>query len=362
MVSVKPFDFIVLIFTLATFPHMAGRSRAQNVGQDKKIELEQQEKSDVCSIYGCVDANCQAWRQGDFLVRARTTFDSTEISADRSVKGLMTDNEIFTRVIFDLDNRKYLYASWNTGSAIDFTSHPINPEAHRQLFSVIGGISSNGPKGTVLQYRLSRVPRRTNRSYFPDDEDKFLIAINFPDYRGFWQYQKPTEFGKMEAESTVEALKVGRFFHSSSTDSQFTKIVYDCPIGDQPDTVLGYFQTWTFENESMMPVAVVGEGKFKDGSISPGPNFKLSWELLNEVYVLHSSRKRFFDVVDTTSKREKGTRIEDLDFHWFSLNEELDASLFEAEQFQSEQSLLKLVDPRLAGANQLIEPSPDAPK
>lgn len=304
----------------------------------------------ICSIFESPKANCLSWRKGDVLIRKQLSLDTTNFPDSGSIKGLkgrLEKTETMSRIIFDYDNGIFLHINVTVGSKQVFDDDlPTDP----QVISQLTGWMCTGNQGMVASYNTEGGNRlRWNRSQFPEDQDVFLNMIKMPDYRGFWLHGKPVLHGRSHG-SAVRAS--GRDFHSHSIDGEQMKIRYE----KEPKEGEAEFGTpvtlVVFDLESLMPTKFNHFNRRANDSPVQGPTFDIRWKAIGDVYVPTKACSRTYRMI--SAKKEHGPQYDEYQFHWFSLNEDIDTSILDIELFNDREKMVKLVDPILTGADSLL--------
>lgn len=337
-------------------------------------------KEEVCSMLGVPAANGLAMKQGDVLVRERYVFDSVSNGTrgfDRS--GILAEEETFYRLMFDFDAEVFaIYRIFNR-SIIDLGKPETEPEEDGSQvedgpdkYQSLYGACYAGDRSDVFLRHFPGKIQKKPRTEFPEKLAELLFEMRFRDYRlpAFNLRGNPKStagikehFQRLETGDTLKSFRV--------LDSNRVELEFRLPqemhfIPSPHGKISEAFHLLQIDRESMMPVtdATVFMVNKPDGrTIEAGtgggdrkhPPTKFKWKLVNNIHVIQSITNRTLDTYPTPRSMEHeayATRKQD--FHWFSVNEELDEQFFDGSIVEDRKKVLELLDPVKSNAESLL--------
>lgn len=214
---------------------------------------------------------------------------------------------------------------------------------------------------------------RRHRSEYPAATDAFLRNVQFVDCR----FPVLTDGFQALSEEAVELkianMRTGDWFRSARETDGSIDVVLGRRLNPDDVTPEGVTVTderveWRFDKGSGMPLSsrtvrvlntpsgpAESTAAISDSAANPANQF--TWELVNNVYVIMTV-KRFRmsqEILNPSQPPEQADAHRRWDFHWFSVNGELDEALFDGSVLQSREALLAAVDPERTGATSLVE-------
>ncbi len=112
---------------------------------------------------------------------------------------------------------------------------------------------------------------------------------------------------------------------------------------------------FTFDSDSNLPTQISAYGESEEGRSIPHCG-KFEWKAMSGLHVpvrLNGSSYGGYESPD--GKRIDASRTNEINFHWFSINEPIPAELFDEAILSDSKRFQDLIDPRTANATELME-------
>jgi len=337
---------------------------------------------DACSLFEVMLANGMALTSGDVLVRERSFFDSVNGLWGVDEKGMVVDEETFSRLIFDFETGRFAVFLKYHRTRLDLakqstpndssTTGPEPEEFERFYGACVAGGES--PVYSRLFPGARQVKKRTEYSSLESD---FLGKIGFQDYRLFPLNEGANPSEIAAADAMIQRFRTGDSVGSfERVDNGQLEVMIKSPNMMQVPVpegakLKGAGVVWRFDPESQMPVSTKMVFRFKmaDGQdvesstgLGKEAGTRMEWQLMNDVYVIKSARNGSVQSLTGSSGREtKAEVIRRHDFHWFSVNEEVDPRFFDGSLLADRKGFLEIIDPKACGAESLIDREAKSP-
>lgn len=320
---------------------------------------------DASSLLHAVALNNSALRSFDVLIRHEAFQDIASDDYERAV--------VLKRLRFDWDRDRYL------GMTKSISDTLIDGETEEDVwgtatqmsgFVLVAGVSTAGP-----------VPGRMVTTQ--GDARSVFARADVPDLRFGGVAEYPQIFVKTGVagafESIEQALSNGNGFTETTLPDGKIRVTHSTPIFGYPDQRTT--TQWDIAPDSLMPVAHSRAIAFRkpDGSTELKKQYweQIEWEQRADIYVpvritserVSSSLPKKYRKLPMRERLDKAkadgvqatlhpisTTVE---FHWFSVNEPLDAKDFSKAPLSSAAELEKLVDPIASGATTLNDEEAD---
>ncbi len=314
---------------------------AQTNSSEEKDSLEV--KARVCSIFGVVTANAEAIKQGDVLFLERNFYDGFKHYAPTQDGTL--DEFRLVRVVFDDEQGKFLVLSRTISEWLSL--------------------------GDVTDENDGRTIRATERGVFCDSksrihqtkQDNLIYKYNakYPFPESSWiLYEDPRTAG-MDVNSlgtlsnSIESYRIkqtGEKLLDSKIETDGVHIRLELgKIPPRSRLVLEF----TFDSDSNLPTQISGYGEMEEGRSIPHCG-KFEWKTMSGLHVpvrLKGSGYGGYESPD--GKRIDASKTNEINFHWFSINEPIPDELFDEANLSDSKRFQDLIDPRTSNATELIE-------
>jgi hypothetical protein len=328
-------------------------------GLPKSRELTPEE---VCSLFEVQHLNGLALTRGDVLVREVQNFDSTTTGSETS--GIIVERISYRRAIFDYETGRFACFQIFNHEAAD-----LDAELHERQSRLPAKSNSlrafvwPGDDEKVFVRDFPGPARVLERSELPPEQRRALKALQFRDFR----FTKNTV-----GLSNREILELGKSHLTADLLNRFEFVGEDeievevwMPFQNTVSVPEGYVhnqdrvQLTRFTRDSGMPLWTVVYGsltRVSDGTVietDRKPKEKFHWQTINDIHVLKSINyveNRF--MASAGEIYGKGERR--VDFHWFSVNEDLDDDLFDESRIGFREEVLKMLDPETTKATSLF--------
>lgn len=331
-----------------------------------------------CAIFETALLNAQAITKGDVLIRRSAVFDGVRFDEQGKPNGLADSSESLVRCIFDFD--RGLFALYENGiqNRVDFTVpenfvprvfwvRPPLVEEWRVLmvdfdnsrFWISG---SNGG---------SRQPQELDSLGLVGERDLVLKKLRFLDPRVLGTLPQLCCLGSGEQGLLPGYLNWFRqrasgrgFLEKLGPEKGKVTVRYSLPTGRDG---LIHRDTVTFELDTGLPCVSLGQSRLHEAD--PWVfrfEEKTEWSKHKDIWVARSIHNSKPTSAHGASGTEVCERTEyQIDFHWFSVNEELDPRFFDGSRTGGKEEVLKWLDPEKNRATDLLpnrkEPSREKP-
>jgi hypothetical protein len=333
--------FVTLSLSVASLTNAA-------FSQTEKSEAEIQEAAAICSIFQTCISNYATYSSGDFLVREQMSFDSVDLD-DLKSEGALLSGEILTRHVFDYEAKKYGFYKWVRVSESDLE---LPDSSGRKTMM-------RGFCGTGKHIFSRRFPEKRSKSAYSEQAMAQATSGSFYfDIRGIGIVSTPSSNSYEIAQKSANIFSSGtKLVRKSESDKRLTLTLQT----QVRTTGTKVFRDYTFDLDTNMPIKVVERYKVKneDGTYmdTTGHETTFRWEERGGVYV---PKQFVFEGVTAKSvngKQHIGQVQRIFDFHWFSHNQpaELKQEAFSGSALESITEFVKIVDPKRAGADSLID-------
>ncbi len=337
--------FAITIIALSTFT-------CPQSGQADSFTTE--DSAAKCSVFESPLANARAWQKGDVLVRTHTSFDTINKRKGIDENGVSIWTESWNRVVFDFETGKFCNLSYTVTSELDLAS-PDGSEVATKIARY--GYCCESFQGRIFQRRFPGELVEAKRHLIGPQKKDLVGYIAFPDFRGIAFMLGGSEDSLEYAEKLGERFKTGELLRSySSSDDKEIELKLEV-YSDERKT---NFCTFHFDVKSLMPKSYTSFSEmskpFPNGDTrANGPSGSWKWQLVNSVYLPKEWNASTGKKLTLNQREHMGRLHSDHEFHWFSLNEDLDEKLFDGSCLKDLESFMLHVDPAKCGADSLIE-------
>ncbi len=323
----------------------------QEEGSPKEQDIE------TCSILGVVLANAEAWTKGDVLIRWTDTFDSVKKDKQAGLVGGTFSRMDWRRFVFDFDEGRFLQAKLGTTSGLWLPPEPnlSSKEIASQEWSGVVAL-----KNKQRAWFIENGYRRQSRTVSSEDVEKFLAKSRAFDVRTVWMHPHHGNFFSYRFVFGVfsqrwEHLKAGRGCVSAKKDKDGNLVLIFERITQQQEHFLNTTKI-VIDLETQMPIEISVSVRNKEtGGFGQGGRATYRWELRDGVFLPTSIRVERPCSVRIERHQQVGHMVQELEFHWFSINSELDPQLFSEDRVKNKAALYRLLDPVATGAKSLID-------
>lgn len=359
--------WLIILGLCTSFASFAPYSFAKQEPAEARTLLSEDQQAHL-SLFSAMVANGEAWRSGDCLVRIVTTFDA--VTQDQGEPtGLMTRAERLNRVVFDLEQGRFMRIHLGQSEVTNYQTDP--PDS----------LQKTRWRGDCLDLTSKRYWTHDGSDSFKSGvaENPRLFLHHFPDYRCV-----PLQIGAMDkdlvvaANSFVEQIK-GRMSSVKTmglSDNRLRLTMVEltpkiqlsidpAQVSENADPVVPkLIAEWTFDQTSLLPISSQTMLQVESREPQAMVKYVYRWENRDDVYV----PSFFQSIADYRQRRTAdgqsflGTETTEYTFHWFSLNQKLDKAYFDGSKFRDEQTALKHVLPELTGAESLMNDPESSPK
>lgn len=317
---------------------------------------------EVCSLFEVQYLNGLALTRGDVLVREVQNFDSTTTGSETS--GIIVERISYRRAIFDYETGRFAYFQTFNHEAADLDAelHERQSRLPAKSNSLRAFVwPSDDEKAFVRDFPgRARVLERTE---LPPEQHRALKALQFRDFRFIkntagLSNREILELGKSHL--TADLLNRFEFVGEDEIEVE-VRMAFQNTAGAPEGYVHNQDRAHLtrFSRDSGMPLWTVVYSsltRVSDGTVietDRKPKEKFHWQTINDIHVLKSinyveSRLS----TDTGEIIGKGERR--VDFHWFSVNEDLDDDLFDESRIGIREEVLIMLDPETTKATSLI--------
>jgi hypothetical protein len=323
-----------------------------SVAQDTAVEKD--DSQELIKIFQSPILNSEAWQSGDCLVGENLILDNVSTRADGLPAGILIEKKTYRRNAFDYEKRKYVSIKLSNSDYVDFDTI-VNGEAKKESsieWSAVfvdltnGRLAMNGSKTRLKELKLK--PNTTL--------EQINHELGFLDFRACWD-RSGFGYNLKAFENAKRTVKIrcsgkGKFKSQYLPDNH---LEFRFNAKSKVKDMGGPFMVYRFDLESSMPVYFSEFYTHKPSKTRvPQATISIDWLSFNDVYVpsgilLEEDIQLFLNEVV-----HKGRGENKLDFHWFSLNEELNEDLFQIESISSLEQISKFVDPITAEATQIL--------
>ena len=149
-------------------------------------------------------------------------------------------------------------------------------------------------------------------------------------------------------------MRNGKFFHSYQRRGQKLDIYFESGVkvlneGDE------FLKVYTFDLDQLVVPKVravfIANGKRQDIA-----SFEIEWDEVNDIMVPISGRlEKFQNMHIDVNTSQSGKISQEFDFHWFTVNKEIEPQLFSIDNVKDRNAVLSMVDPVKLNATNLID-------
>jgi len=315
------------------------------------------------SMFDATIGNLKAIRKCDFLVRVKETFDSVNGADGFDRNGALVQRYGLFRVAIDLDNDFFCCYQIQHQSTLDlFASQEEGPQSATQKLYKAICLNGVGPdalvRSAVFPGGMQSTPWANSQRRNSDPAK----TLGIPNFLGAGVLDAmPASLETLE--STIARLK-GNWNVESVLDKSDGVVEIRYAYSEKRILLA---KTTRFDTFSSMPVGFSSEVYFSEnpefttpkvGEWSKIDSGTVTWNQIKQIYVVErlTSEKNIRESVN--GKEHLGELFTEYDIHWFSVNEDLSPDLFNGEFLSSLDSMMKVVDPAICGADQLIDRNP----
>jgi hypothetical protein len=306
----------------------------------------------------------RAWNTGDVLVRLRHGLDSVD-SAGKEVdfSGVLVERTEYWRVVFDLSKGQLCALRHLHQSALDLSKQGDGLDPRQERMELYGAsidendrlVRRNFP-GTLVNMAKVFGPAHPK----PEEFARRAEITAFPDFRAFFCGGGMMSDSIQVAEDVIRirGSDVWRFDRSRTLGDGTAEFSFvyteDWGSGQWSKTI----ETWTVDPGELVPLGRHYRHLSSDPSQSrQGERVEYEWQAIKGIQVLrsyrsHDDRGRANFLLD----RPTGLLDVEADFHWFSLNDQVDSRYFDGSLMKDQDTMLSVLDPGRCGATTLVSP------
>lgn len=332
---------------------------------DTACSQEEFEEKDIqqCRVLGVAIDNAEALTRGDVLIKLTETFDNVKTDSEFGSVGAVYSGRKMSRFSFDFMEGRFLQA-WCEN--LDGTYFPSENKPSKKIDRVdvqaaVGFFDLRKSWQSKPPYQFHSGPER-----FSESISDFLFHNRMVNPRGFWL---SSHLGKYYSngpyEQRINAWEIyrhARNFNRNYEDADGNKVLEfkrDVPTAEEGQRPV--FTVLTIDKDSQLPIEIREFIKLDRGDSSIG-KARIRWEQVNDIYVPTLIKSRYTKTIHVAKRSTTGVIEQELEFHWFSVNEELDPDLFNRERIKTEKSIMQMLDPVETGADSLVEKQPEKEK
>lgn len=301
-----------------------------------------------------------AWQSGDFLVRERSSFDSVNrIDGTIDLEGIVENRTAWYRVVFDYRRNLYCALVREESTELDLSKQKENFPSDRVIGSRWGACVDGEETlfSRIFPGKCDRLPKGIWQIPGKD----LAESARFPDFRGvvMASIAQPGNAGIQMTEQLVKAKadrwRVIRSRMLKAGEKEFTFAML--PSQHSVDWLR---DLWVFDLDRSVPIRRQFFAEYEGGA---GPRTKaqekeitFAWIEMHGVQLL----QKYHRYCESDEHRigfvtHQGSLSREYDFHWFSINQELDATCFDGSWLKDLDSFEARLDPVRAKATSLIE-------
>jgi hypothetical protein len=310
---------------------------------------------DAASLVEACFMNISSVERGDVLMRINRTEDSVAEVGVQELS-LFTDTVEYHRVVFDFSKNKLFYASTSEKKVLVFNNPGSDHTNDQTTFRVIKGLYFNGPDKLILRVPQDQVRKLGEKTSLAEA----ISQASMPDVRLFGI----SPFGAGEFESVKNSLvhlhgdHITQIQEFKNAKKQVTFRFVDSSETNQQ----GMDTEFLIDIENLVPIKIV------DTIISEGRRHNtfsvqtFEWQDINNVKIARKVRREANVHSRVGGVLHPHPLVQVAEIHCFSLNEELDDSIFEVENFVKLDRFMKMCDPQATNAVTLLkEPKKNVP-
>ncbi len=309
-----------------------------------------------CSVLRVALANAEAWSSGDVLVEVNDSFDNVALDDPKGPLGAAYTKRERFRFVFDFGNKLFLQAAMSDGDGIFL-------HAGRDPVGIVNGSVTCQITNFPAGFHFDLNPHSTG--YMPLKPERLkeygleteLQRLRMKELRGCWiGIQNGIVFSPslFAAKSkTWEMLAEGRNLERKLFDSASPN-----EFGFENTNIQGdFFRTRVkIDPESKMPTHFLQTVKSPNQAETfTMCDLSIDWKEKDFVYYPVRFRISGAHRVVKDGDETYGTLTQDVRFHWFSINEPVDDSLFERGRIKNKQDVAALLDPVALKATTLLK-------
>lgn len=327
--------------------------------------------ADVLDALEAVPINARGWVRGDVLLRFRTSADTVNHEG-RPVndEGVVVSREHLYRIAFDHEQGRYSVLEWKRSSELDLArsaadENPLQEEEELSARSVDG---SGLVRRRDFPGGMAALPPghpAAGRQITPDDlqiPELRVIPLGSPFV--------PDALRRLEDSFQQFRARPARVTSHRAEGSPVGTISILHDLKDD-EVVSEVRNVYRFDYERLLPLEVRVELVRRTPSPRDGSRTHLSmeksvaWQEQAGLNVPVRVRSREYVAFQVNGREQYGYVHEDMDIHWFSLNEALEEACFDGRRFADIDAFMDHIDPQRAGAGSLLDdkplPSGDSP-
>jgi hypothetical protein len=279
-------------------------------------------------------ANLQSVIRGDVLFSVSEVFDSVRF--ENQVQGLLVMHKVTYRFRFDFENEKYLLAVNTDRKTLDMnTEHEVPSETKNTSLNAF--LLSDDKAFT--RFNLGRLNEFPSRPYYD------FIGRKIPDFRQIGILAFPSQLENEKLAILLERLNdLDNQAELVSTTDSTLKFKNVIKVAADPHFSLE--AVTVFDVQKLVPVSkkifgVQTEPEHVRGFVSEE---LYQWQEFDGVFV--PLRLKALNPEQETTGDRKETAIQQVEvrFHWFSVNEPLEAHDFDSQLLNDNEQLLDLID------------------
>jgi|GEM_PF-4276754 len=322
--------------------------------------ISREERLRAGSLYEAFFANYQGMETGDVLIRQLDDLGSTIIADAENGEGKLTKSDqeltfaqaVFYRFRFDRTKGRYLFVRASSKDAFLITENGIRE---------IGGSQDELKFGAFTVELGGKC--FTKLGSFPSGE-----AAGFSDSKGLEQLFRDFKVPSLNAAGIVT-------FGSALTLTQIESAVARCASGDtisriEPEGVSGRIKicwdekmpggrvparsTVVFDQTRIVPDSRSIYLQAPSGQWVFVSKEDYSWNELSGMYIPASINRKYQGQKEIDGKSWIGNGNLRFDFHWFSVNENMEESDFDPALIADETTCIRLADPLASKAETLL--------
>ena len=335
-----------------------GRQATDEAESLKRVEQ-------LISLEEAGNANADLLRKGDVLLRVSVTLDSRGESKDSPEKGVVDQTTYFIRCQFDLDQKRFAQSliyeqevrQYNAAGEVTSERLSYSPMCQSRAVADLNRM-------TAIQYR----PHHSNSDGVLryDNPSELFQQVGLHNPPNFLEGNIETFGFERSRNKTSDHLRAGRA-RVTKIDAKGQEIVcqlrFDSVGSDEVDPETGV--TWkSLGNRveyvydartlNVLRTEAVHLSRYLIVKETPIITTRCKWKEMSGVFVptehrRNTRRTQFVENEMRNCACEVAARL-----HWYSVNEELQASVFDTSNLEDSTELLRLVMPDDAGGNWVL--------
>jgi hypothetical protein len=319
-------------------------SMTQDVGEIDQFQ-------EAVSYFEAAVANSEAWKSGDVIAKTSQTCDGTRELPTGEISGNFYQKTSHERTAFNYAEGLSVTYRHNIEELVDFDLGGINET--KTSWSALLIDQKNDRYSLIYSGNGRRVSKEKGKLSQPAAKPLLKFGL---DYRGLWRVgDAPVD--SFQTSKKIVAAVSGRSPDAFSVSHKKSKtlVAFRSKVRGPgfPATT-----TTTFDSRTLAPIAL----KAKYSALRQEHtvlDWSLRWREIDGVLV-----PSFFQRERQNAKISFGTKVasgllqSDSKFHWFSLNADVDSSIFDLSRISSVEDILKFTDPVATGAKSIAIDTP----